>query len=387
MKFFINSLILFVLLSVKSAFAYPHFIAHGYNSCITCHYNPMGNGPVNDYGRAVGATMVSSRGFYDDNKPEDLIAKESGFFFKEPTSKHFRPFVGYRGMLMKTNFGQNSEKTEYINMQLDANMVIKFGEKDQYILAGGIGYTPIPRSLKGTAAAKTMDEYRSREYYAGYRPVPEWGFYAGLFDKPFGIRVVEHNAYSRTTPLLNMNDQAHGVLIHYTTPQFETAFNVFVGNLASDKSLQNKGASGTFEYTLFEKNRIGLSLMSNKNDFLISQALAMHIRSQLTYGASLMFEVGRVDKKPVSNAWKKNEYYALMQNHIKATRGVYVLNSIEYYKSSLDKNYRVRFGPGIQYFPLNRFEFRLDVYNTRNFSQETSSIDRWDVLGQVHLWF
>ena len=61
----------------NNAFAYPHFIAHGYNSCITCHYNPMGNGPVNDYGRAVGATMVSSRGFYDDNKPEDLIVSFS----------------------------------------------------------------------------------------------------------------------------------------------------------------------------------------------------------------------------------------------------------------------------------------------------------------------
>ena len=99
------------LLFSNKVFAYPNFIGHGYNSCITCHYNPFGNGPINDYGRAVSATAISSRGFYNDSKPEDLIGKESGFFFKGSRNKNFRPFASYRGLFLKRDLGEESDKS------------------------------------------------------------------------------------------------------------------------------------------------------------------------------------------------------------------------------------------------------------------------------------
>jgi hypothetical protein len=112
LKFF--SLLFYLqFLFVKPTFAYPNFIGHGYNSCITCHYNPFGNGPINDYGRGVSATAISSRGFYSDSKPEDLISQESGFFFKQLQQASIRPFASYRGLFLKRNFGEISETSEY----------------------------------------------------------------------------------------------------------------------------------------------------------------------------------------------------------------------------------------------------------------------------------
>ena len=368
------------------SFAYPNFIGHGYNSCVTCHYNPFGNGPLNDYGRAVSATAVSGRGFYDDHKPEELLAQESGFFFKQPSNKHFRPQLSYRGLLLKRNFGEANEDTEYIHMQADANLVAKFGEKDKFIASMTFGYAPIPRSLQNTPAGDKIDKYRSREHYIGFRPNNEWGFYAGLMDKTFGLRIVEHTSYARTTPQLTMDDQAHGFTLHYNQPSFEVGLNAFVGNLTQDKTLRMKGIASTFEKTLWEKNRLGLSYMIQENDFLELNAYAAHIRSGLEGGSSILFEIGRVDKNPKLFANKKMEYYANLQNHLKASRGVYILNSIEYYKNKNDNSYRVKFGPAIQYFPLNRVELRIDLNNTRNFNQQVSVKDRWDLMGQVHLW-
>src|SRR3954465_11324315 len=148
----------FFLTASNEAFAYPQFISHGYNSCITCHYNPFGNGPVNDYGRAVSGTAIAGRDFYDENKPEDLIASETAFFFKQSEQKHIRPFIGYRGLLYKANLGEEGSKTDFIHMQLDANLTVKFGEKDQYIASGTFGYAPIPRSLQNTPAGDKMKE-------------------------------------------------------------------------------------------------------------------------------------------------------------------------------------------------------------------------------------
>ena len=126
--------------------------------------------------------------------------------------------------------------------------------------------------------------------------------------------------------------------------------------------------------------------MIQENDFLELNAYAAHIRSGLDGGSSILFEIGRVDKNPKLFANKKMEYYANLQNHLKASRGVYILNSIEYYKNKNDNSYRVKFGPAIQYFPMNRVELRIDLNNTRNFNQQVSVKDRWDLMGQVHLW-
>lgn len=370
----------------NEAVAYPHFISHGYNSCITCHYNPFGNGPINDYGRAVSGTAIASRDFFDENKPEELIASETAFFMKEAANKHLRPFVGYRGLLYKSNLGQAGSKAEFINMQLDANLVVKFGSKDQFIASGTFGYAPIPRALKNSPAGQSMDKYRTREHFVGVRPTPNFGAYFGLMDKTYGLRVAEHTSFSRISTQLTMDDQAHGAVLHYTGATFETGLNVFVGNLASDEDVRTKGFAATFEKTFFEKNRIGASVLSQKNDYLETLATAIHSRSQVSHGTSVMFELGKVDKKPVNGTNTRKEYYSLLQNHIKTRRGLYFLNSVEYFKSSLDRNYRVRFGPGIQYFPFSKLELRADVYNTRNFNQEANSKDRWDLLLQLHAW-
>jgi hypothetical protein len=378
--------LVFSTFSPEKAFGYANYIGHGYNSCMTCHYNPFGNGPINDYGRAISATAISSRGFYKDSKPEDLIGKESGFFFTQPLGQHIRPFASYRGLLLKRNFGEENETSEYIHMQADLNLVLKFGQNDKYISSVTFGYAPIPRAIQNTPAAKDVDKYRTREHYVGYRPSNTWGFYAGLMDKPFGVKIVEHTAYARTTPQLTMDDQAHGFTVHYNTPQLEGGINYFVGNLSQDAPLRMKGIAGTFEYTLFEKNRPGLSFMKQGNEYIDLSAFAAHIRTGLENGNSLIFELGRVTKTPKSSGLEKTEYYANFQNHIRALRGVYLLNSIEYFKNDLDKSYRVRFGPSVQYFPVSKVELRVDLNNTRSFSEQSSVKDRWDLMAQVHLW-
>ncbi len=374
------------LLMTSKAYSYPNFIGHGYNSCITCHYNPFGNGPINDYGRAVSATAIGSRGFYNDSKPEDLIGQESGFFFRQFENKHFRPYASYRGLLLKRNFGEDSEKTEYIHMQADANMVVKFGENDRYIGSFSFGYAPIPRSIQNTPAGKDVKEYRTREHYIGIRPNSSWGIYAGLMDKTYGVRIVEHTSYARTTPQVTMDDQSHGVTLHYNNPNFEAGLNYFVGNLVQDQALRMKGFAGTFEATVLEKNRLGLSAMMESNEYLELSAFATHIRSGIGNGSSLILELGKVDKKPKTTGKDKSELYANFQNHIKAARGVYLLNSVEYYKNKADDSYRVRFGPSIQYFPMSKVELRADLYNTRSFTKQVSTKDRWDLMAQIHLW-
>jgi len=375
------------MLCSLNAWAYPNFIGLGYTSCLTCHYNPMGNGPLTDYGRALGATTVSDRIFWDKETSEDEIGQKSGFLYRQPSLDWIRPSLNYRGLELIKSYGQKSQENEYITMQASANVVLRFGpqdNKDKFIIVLEGGYAPTPRSNKSS----TEENYRSREHYIGYRFNQSWGLYAGLMDKAYGIRVPDHIAFSRISTQTTMNDQTHGLMIHFTKPEYEWAAHFFAGNLSQEAALRVKGASLTGEYTLNHKVRLGGSLMTGKSTYLDQSHVSTHARLGFGKGNSIMGEIG-LNKKTILNSQSTtNGRYAFLQGHVMAKRGLFTLLTTEYYVPNTElKNEVMRIGPGFQYFPSQGIELRVDIYNTRVFSQTSVSEDSWDLTGQVHLWF
>ena len=368
-----------------TAEAYPNFIGHNYTSCLNCHYNPFGGGPLTDYGRAVSATTISSRALYPKSWDEEKIAYTSGFLFRKPKQNWLRTQINYRGFQLVRNPGsKESETKEWINMQADARVILKFGENDKFIMVGNMGYAPEPKS---TTPGNEQGEWRSREYYMGYRFTPRLGAYVGLMDKIYGLRIIEHIAYSRALPQVAQNDQTHGATLHYVGESWEGGAQFFLGNLSQDKDIQMKGYSGTFEKTIFDIHRLGASFMTSKNDYNELTSVAGHARFNLKEGSSLLLELGQTTQKVTLSDEETVGRYGLLQAYLRPVRGVYFLTNVEYIKRDIkEESYAVRWGPALQTFPIQRVELRLDIYNTRNFSPEASTKDSWMYLFQTHLW-
>ncbi|WPU66120.1 hypothetical protein [Peredibacter starrii] len=381
----------FIVLLLASLFinftaeAYPNFIGHNYTSCLNCHYNPFGGGPLTDYGRAVSATTISSRALYPKSWDEEKIAYTSGFLFRKPKQNWLRTQINYRGFQLVRNPGsKESETKEWINMQADARVILKFGENDKFVMVGNIGYAPEPQS---TVPGKEQGEWRSREYYMGYRITPRLGAYVGLMDKIYGLRVIEHIAYSRALPQVAQNDQTHGATLHYVSEGWEGGAQFFLGNLSQDKDIQMKGYSATFEKTVFDIHRLGASFITSKNDYNELTSVAGHARFNLKEGSALLLELGQTTQKVTLSEEETVARYGLLQAYLRPVRGVYFLTNVEYIKRDIEeKSYAVRWGPALQTFPIQRVELRLDIYNTRNFSPEASTKDSWMYLFQTHLW-
>ncbi|MFZ4713144.1 MAG: hypothetical protein ACOYL6_05520 [Bacteriovoracaceae bacterium] len=372
-----------LLFSSKVLWAYPQFLGYGYTSCLNCHYNPLGNGPLTDYGRAVSAS-IAGRKLYPDSVAEEKLAEYSGFFFRKPSTTWLRPSLDYRGMRLTRSYGTKQEKTEFIHMQSDVNVVVKLGVRDQFISSITYGYVPTPINKQ----APNESNYRSREHYMGYRFNPELGLYTGLMDKAFGLRVADHNAFSRQTNNLSQNDQSHGATLHWGKSEFDLGVNYFIGNLNQDSNLRQKGASTIFEYTLFKNFRPGVSYLNSKSTFSKNNITALHGRIGVGKGSSLMIELGATNKESIITTKKIKSRYLFMQNHLNLMRGLFFVNTAEYYRGSVSsQDYVVRLGPGIQFFPMQRLELRADFYNTRSFNQNTASDDTWDLTAQAHLWF
>lgn len=380
-------ILLLIFLFPALAYSYPNFIGYGYQSCLTCHYNPLGNGPLTDYGRGLGATVISDRIFSSKETTDDYIGKNSGFLYSTPINSWLRPSATYRNLYLKSDVGTNSEDSQIIHMQANFNLVLRLGpqeNKDKFFMTITAGYSPKPK------AHPESDEplWRTREHYIGYRPIESLGFYLGLMDKAFGIRIPDHIAFSRVSTSNTMNDQTHGVMIHYNHELFEVALQSFVGNLEQEESTRQKGNTVRAEYSFNKKTRLGVSYQASKSDFLKSTSISLHSKMQFGKGSSTMIELGKTTRDNIIKSKTNNSRYVMMQNHLRLRRGLHALVTGEYFKqNTLKENKVIRLGPGIQFFPFRSLELRLDLYNSRIFSETTVSDDRWDLTGQVHLWF
>ena len=367
-----------------NVFSYPQFIGHGYNACITCHYNPYGNGPLNDYGRALSATAISDRVLHHSDKSEEEIAANSGFMYMKEFNSWFRPSLDYRGLGLERNVDEESSTSEYIHMQADINTVFRLSGDNKYIASISYGYAPTPRAQEG----EDVGNYRSREHYVGMRPGGQYSLYVGMLDKVYGIRVPDHIAFSRSITGLGQNDQTHGVLVHSLTEKFENGVHGFMGSLFQKEGLRQKGVSTKIEYNISKKSKPGISLLNSNSDFIENTLISLHGKFSFSKGASALVEMGKKIQRIKETEEKNESLFFFMQNHILLRRGTYFFITAEYFRPDIDEESdTARFGPGLQYFLVQGVELRMDAYNTKSFSPDAATKDSWDLAGQIHLWF
>lgn len=379
--------LLFVPLNIlmSDALAYPQYIGLQYTSCLTCHFNPLGNGPLNDYGRGVAATAIAGRlGVGNDVSEEDLVRRSAFPGINPETNKWLRPMIGYRGLGLDRNAFTGQSNKSFIQMQMDASLTLKAGERDQYIMSFTYGTRPVNR-----AEAQNLMESKgySREHYVGWRPTPKVGLYAGKMDKAFGLRIPDHNLSSRAQTRTAQFNQVHGVMLHAVGEKVETSLHSFVGDLnIKDENLREKGYSGILEWGVTAQNRLGVSYQATQLGNSKQTVIALHDRIGLGKGHSVMAEAGRINRQ-VGTAQSTENLYGLLQTHLMVARGLWLQGTFDYYKTSVSNTSEtLSAGPGLQWFPRQKIEFRIDIYNRRVFQENLATQDSWQALGQVHLW-
>lgn len=367
-----------LLFASPKAQAYPTFIAYGYGSCLSCHFNPMGNGPLNDYGRAVSATTISGRPPFAKGISEDDLAEMSGVLGRKKLPEWVRVSGDYRWLALASQVDKKAT-WQGIPMQADLATTLKFRE-DTLIASGTIGY-------QDTHGNPALESVLSREHYVGARIGEKWGAYAGLMDIAYGVRVPDHESFSRRATSLAQNDQAHGLLAHYTTETFEAGVNPFVGNLYQDEKLRQKGFSATAEYEVATAHRIGASILHSANDFRSRSLLGVHDRMQIREGTGFVAEAGLIRTKTPAPL-ERTGPYLLGQLLSRVARGFHLLGTVETYAnkwSDADARY-YRATPGFQWFPMQRLEFRFDVMNQWAIQRGVPGSDySLSLLAQIHL--
>ncbi len=383
LKFF--SPLIFLLMS-STTFAYPDFIAYGYRSCITCHYSGSGGGGINDYGRAVWASEITSKSIFHRRKTDEQMAESSGFLGKTQLPWWIRPGIKYRGLYLVRDPGSKNSIDRWINMQGEVNAAVFLDQDQKYTLYGSYGYRPLPERFQN-GALKKPEEWITREHYIRVRYRDDLYLYAGLMDKTFGIKNVDHTGFNRRFTQLTMDDQSHGILAHLIKDTYEFTGQLFVGNLQQDEELRPQGASFHFDRALGEKSAYGISYLTQKNDFTERQMVSTQYRAGLREkGNGFLAEVGLVDEKPKGSSSVMG-VYSFLESMSRLAKGHHLLIKFETWKPDVKTadNETFRYGLGFLSFPWAKTEFRFDLYNQRTIVPAQANQDTWIVTGQLHL--
>lgn len=376
---------LFLFLFQSAAWAYPSFIAYGYKSCMTCHYNGQGSGALNDYGRSLFAVEIASRALFDQKVTDDELGQRSGFLGKTQIPWGLRPGLKYRGLYFITNPGSSSSKRTYVWMQGDVSLAIQFDQDQKYVFVAAGGYLPPQQGADGTEENK--NRFLSREMYFRWNVADGYFVYAGVMDKIYGLRIVDHTAYSRAKTGNAQNDQTSGVALQYIGENKEISGHVFAGNSQQPSDLRQKGASGMFEYDISEDSRVGASALSSSNDYVNWIRAALHGKRKFGKGNSLLGEFGIIQNKGKSGGDLETGNYGLAEAMVLMQRGYNFVSQLEYYNrtGSTKSADETRWSFGVLAFPMPRTEFRVNLVNGRNISDTGVTPDSWSAQTQFHL--
>lgn len=378
-----------IFISIKAQ-AYPDFIGFGYNSCIQCHFNASGGGALTDYGRGVLASEIAGRTFVSDKVSDDELAEKSGMFGKAELPNWWRPGIKARGLYYKTDPGSSKSVSDFIPMQFDISNAFLF-HNDKHIIMTSIGYAPTPSSNDGSQEQKR--NITSHEYYYRYQLNKSNYFYLGFMDKVYGIKIVDHTAFSRKYVGISMNDQTHGLLYHNLTLQYDFFAHLFLGNLLQKSEDRQMGGSVLFEKNISKNTRWGSSLLLSQNNWVTLQRFAQHLRFNLEEGNSVLFEVGLLKDSPKSltstssNQENQVGVYGLFENLMKLKRGLYFTSIGEYFKSVLDSDHSDQFKwhIGSMWYPMQSLETRFELINYKTISPSKVMDGGWVVQVQAHI--
>jgi len=380
------------LLASSQSWAYPEFIAYGYSSCLTCHFNGLGGGPLNDYGRALWSAEIAGRPFYKASTSDEDIANQSGFLGSVPLPFYIRPHVNYRGMDYRQNPGSaSSDTTVWLNMQENFGVTVPFSESGNYLVTATWGRNIIPANYgQGTQGFTNVV---AQEYYARIQVLEGWWVYAGLMDKVFGIRNVNHESYQRQYQgfqVYNNNpdgtNSSQGIVLHRVSEKWEFALNYFAGNPYDDTNYKLSGGSATAEFEVGENKRLGASVLSGTSTIKNKNIAAIHYRQQISKGSSLLAEYGLIHDYP-ANSSDLVGGYNLIEAMVFLTRGYNFVATTERYNRSFNATDpdKWKWSFGFLMFPFARVELRTEATFLRSLSTQVASPDSWIVDGQVHV--
>jgi hypothetical protein len=261
---FVGALVALAALSHSTrAQAYPWMIRHEYTACVPCHADPSGGGLLTEYGRAQGETLLRT---HYGAAPEEA-GRAAEFLFGAVNLPDWLLLGGdaREAALYVKPQGQPAI-TDIFLMQADFDAQASVGRVRANV---SVGF-----AQEGAFAAAITDGSKnnlvSRVHWLGVDLGADNQFLlrAGRLNVPFGLRSVEHVAWTRVYTHTDSNDnQQDGAAFSWNVDHFRGEVMGIAGNFQErPDAFRERGYSGYIEWAPKPNFAVGASsLIAHSN--------------------------------------------------------------------------------------------------------------------------
>lgn len=238
------------------AAAYPWMIRHQYSGCIPCHADPSGGGLLTEYGRAQGELLLRT--------PYGRAVEEPGklaeFLFGAVTLPD--------ALLLGGDVREAALSVKPQGQPATKNIFLMQGDLQGQVAVSRVrANASVGFSQKGAFAASitraTSNNLVSRVHWLGIDLGEDNRFLvrAGRMNLPFGLRSVEHVAWTRVYTRTDSNDgQQHGAAFSWNLNRWRGEVMAIAGNFQEKPdAFRERGYSAYVEWDPMSKVTLGAS--------------------------------------------------------------------------------------------------------------------------------
>ncbi len=288
-------MLLGLLLTPSDAQAYAWSVNHGYTTCASCHADPSGGGLVTEYGRAQGEIFIRTP--WEERGSEWEPGKAADFAFGAVDLPEWLiTGATIRGGAARLDTPSTDPSVFPIVMQADLRAQVTVGKVRAY---GSLGALPTGSAEEARVLRNDTVNLYSREHWLGVDVTGDLVVRAGRMALPYGNRILEHNAWARTSTRTDINaDQQDGINAHYGKGDWRAEVMGIAGNLQlSPAGYRERGYSGLVEYSIGPKLVVGASSLLTVAELDIQtldqrtrQAHGLQVRSSPVHGLAILGE-------------------------------------------------------------------------------------------------
>lgn len=263
-------LVVALLLSTRTASAYPWMIRHGYQGCVPCHADPSGSGLLTEYGRAMGENVLRTR---YGKPPPDEMSPVGRFLFGVPTPDWLLLGGSVRNAYQLSKPAGSGWSKQFLQMEADVRAQVTVS---RFRASGTLGYMHKGALTANVTSHQVCDaggtcspehNLSSREHWVGVDlgEDKQYLLRAGRMNIPFGIRNDEHELFTRSSRVTRTNineSQQHGVAFAWSGQLMRGEVMALLGNYQlNGDQFRERGYAGFVEFNVKEKVAVGVSSM------------------------------------------------------------------------------------------------------------------------------
>lgn len=293
----------------RPALAYPEMIAKGYTTCGSCHYNPTGGGFINSYGMAAQQSAWPDQWKSDTitRLREGTLAKANVTGYDDDGNAELQLGLDFDSRFMLTSVPSSvgsSVGFNFFPMLLEFGGVVAWGK---FLVYGAIG----PKEPEGDGISwKTV----SREHWLQFKATDELSVRVGRMVLPFGLRIPDHTAFTRSDFGFGYYNQTYAAEADYVSEHITASLAGSVGNPFDQPSrLRERGGAASVAFNVPSWASVGVSGLYESSDLVDRSAVSLFGRTRIVDHLYVMAEVAGQHKSVSSTNDSENNLATLLR--------------------------------------------------------------------------